>query len=67
VPKVAPKNSATITPPCGSTSGVVSQARTEGAVAQALVRGFAGTYTVKWTDRFGTHTLAVPITGTGVR
>jgi PQQ-like domain/Abnormal spindle-like microcephaly-assoc'd, ASPM-SPD-2-Hydin len=24
-------------------------------------------YTLKWTDRFGTHTLTVPITGTGVR
>jgi hypothetical protein len=28
---------------------------------------FTGTYTVKWTDRFGTHRLAVPITGTGVK
>ena len=28
---------------------------------------FTGVYTLKWTDRFGTHTLKVPITGTGVR
>jgi hypothetical protein len=27
---------------------------------------FTGTYVLKWTDRFGTHTLKVPITGTGV-
>jgi hypothetical protein len=28
---------------------------------------FTGVYTLKWTDRFGVHTLKVPITGTGVR
>jgi len=28
---------------------------------------FTGVYVLKWTDRFGTHTLNVPITGTGVR
>jgi outer membrane protein assembly factor BamB len=27
---------------------------------------FSGTYTLRWTDEFGKHTLAVPITGTGV-
>ena len=27
---------------------------------------FNGVYILKWTDRFGTHTLKVPITGTGV-
>jgi len=27
---------------------------------------FTGVYTLKWTDRFGVHTLKVPITGTGV-
>jgi len=27
---------------------------------------FHGTYTVTWTDRFGRHSLNVPITGTGV-
>jgi hypothetical protein len=27
---------------------------------------FTGTYVLKWTDRFGSHTLDVPITGTGV-
>jgi hypothetical protein len=27
---------------------------------------FSGTYTLRWTDEFGEHTLAVPITGTGV-
>ena len=25
-----------------------------------------GTYTLTWTDRLGTHTIAVPITATGV-
>jgi hypothetical protein len=28
---------------------------------------FTGVYKLSWTDRFGTHTLDVPITGTGVR
>jgi hypothetical protein len=28
---------------------------------------FTGVYVLKWTDRFGVHTLNVPITGTGVR
>ena len=27
---------------------------------------FSSTYTLRWTDEFGAHTLAVPITGTGV-
>jgi Abnormal spindle-like microcephaly-assoc'd, ASPM-SPD-2-Hydin len=27
---------------------------------------FTGVYVLKWTDHFGTHTLNVPITGTGV-
>jgi hypothetical protein len=27
---------------------------------------FTGVYVLKWTDRFGTHTLKVPVTGTGV-
>jgi hypothetical protein len=27
---------------------------------------YKGVYTLKWTDRFGVHTLSVPITGTGV-
>jgi hypothetical protein len=31
------------------------------------VGAYKGVYTLKWTDRFGTHTLHVPITGTGVR
>ena len=26
---------------------------------------FHGTYKVTWTDRFGSHSLLVPITGTG--
>jgi hypothetical protein len=25
-----------------------------------------GTYTLTWTDRLGTHTIAVPVTATGV-
>ena len=28
--------------------------------------GFKGVYTLRWTDRFGAHTLNVPISGTGV-
>jgi hypothetical protein len=28
---------------------------------------FTGVYVLKWTDGFGTHTLNVPITGTGIR
>jgi hypothetical protein len=27
---------------------------------------FTGTYKLQWTDRFGTHTINVPISGTGV-
>ena len=33
----------------------------------AKAGAFTGRYTVRWTDRFGTHSIAVPITGTGVR
>jgi PQQ-like domain len=33
----------------------------------ARAGAFTGVYTLQWTDRFGAHTLNVPITGTGVR
>ena len=33
----------------------------------SVAGAFTGKYTVRWTDRFGTHSIAVPITGTGVR
>jgi hypothetical protein len=33
----------------------------------AKAGAYHGTYKVTWTDRFGSHSLLVPITGTGVR
>jgi len=33
----------------------------------AKAGAFTGVYVLRWTDRFGAHTLKVPITGTGVR
>jgi hypothetical protein len=32
----------------------------------AKAGAFAGVYKLRWTDRFGTHMLNVPISGTGV-